>query len=103
MPGAATPRLRIVRFCKILLTTGVAAFLLFLPFAGRFFSTADPLQRADAILVLAGSRVDRWLEAVDLFKEGWAPKVVLSPGPVSTLEIKLRGEGLDLPREGDLA
>lgn len=103
MSGAATQRLRIIRFCKILCATGAAAVLLFLPFAGRFFSTADPLQRADAIVVLAGSRVDRWLEAVDLFKEGWAPKVVLSPGPVSALEVKLRGEGLKLPREGDLA
>ena len=103
MPGAAPQRLRILRLCKILLTACAAAVLLFLPFAGRFFSAADPLQRGDAIVVLAGSRVDRWLEAVDLFKEGWAPRVVLSPGPVSTLEAKLRGEGLRLPREGDLA
>jgi hypothetical protein len=92
-----------LRLCKILLTACAAAVLLFLPFAGRFFSAADPLQRGDAIVVLAGSRVDRWLEAVDLFKEGWAPRVVLSPGPVSALEVKLRGEGLRLPREGDLA
>ena len=103
MPVAATPRLRILRFCRILFAACVAGALLFLPFAGRFFSTANPLQRADAIVVLAGSRVDRWLEAVDLFKEGWAPRVVLSPGPVSGLEVKLRGEGLKLPREGDLA
>jgi uncharacterized SAM-binding protein YcdF (DUF218 family) len=103
MSGAAPQRLRILRFCKILLTTCAVGVLLFLPFAGRFFSTADPLQHADAIVVLAGSRVDRWLEAVDLFKEGWAPKVVLSPGPVSDLEVKLRSRGLELPREGDLA
>ena len=103
MPDAAPQRLRILRLCRILLTACAAAVLLFLPFAGRFFSAADPLQRGDAIVVLAGSRVDRWLEAVDLFKEGWAPRVVLSPGPVSTLEVKLRGEGLRLPREGDLA
>jgi len=103
MSSAAPQRLRILRLCKILLTACAGAVLLFLPFAGRFFSAADPLQRGDAIVVLAGSRVDRWLEAVDLFKEGWAPRVVLSPGPVSTLEVKLRGEGLRLPREGDLA
>ena len=103
MPGAAPQRLRILRLGKILLKAGTAAVLIFLPFAGRFFSAADPLQHGDAIFVLAGSRVDRWLEAVDLFKEGWAPKIVLSPGPVSELENKLRGEGLRLPREGDLA
>ena len=102
MSSAAPQRLRILRLCKILLTACAAAVLLFLPFAGRFFSAADPLQRGDAIVVLAGSRVDRWLEAVDLFKEGWAPRVVLSPGPVSKLEVKLRGEGLRLPREGGM-
>src|SRR5215204_3855929 len=103
MPGAAPQRLRILRLCKFLLTAGAVAVLLFLPFAGRFFSATDPLQQGDAIVVLAGSRVDRWLEAVDLFKEGWAPKVVLSPGPFSKLEVELRGKGLKLPREGDLA
>ena len=71
-----------------------------LPFVGRFFEPADPLQRADLIVVLAGARLDRWLEAVDLFKEGWAPKIVLSPGQVSALEGQLRGGGLKLPREG---
>src|SRR5215204_4549174 len=103
MPGAAPQRLRILRLCKFLLTAGAVAVLLLLPFAGRFFSATDPLQRGDAIVVLAGSRVDRWLEAVDLFKEGWAPKIMLSPGPVSELEVKLRGQGLRLPREGDIA
>jgi len=103
MPGAASQRLRILRLCKLLLTACAAAALISLPFAGRFFSAADPLQRGDAIVVLAGSRVDRWLEAVDLFKEGWAPKILLSPGPVSKLEVELRAKGLKLPREGDLA
>jgi uncharacterized SAM-binding protein YcdF (DUF218 family) len=103
MTRAAPRRLRILRFCKIALAAAVVAALLFLPFAGRFFSAGDPLQRADAVVVLAGSRLDRWLEAVDLFKEGWAPKIVLSPGPVSTLEVKLRDQGLKLPREGDIA
>ena len=31
-------------------------------------------------MVLGGARVERWLEAVDLFKEGWAPAMVISPG-----------------------
>jgi uncharacterized SAM-binding protein YcdF (DUF218 family) len=103
MDRAAPLRPRILRFGRFLLLAAVLAVLLSLPFAGRFFSAADPLQRADVIVVLAGARVDRWLEAVDLFKEGWAPTIVLSPGPVSTLETKLRGQGLKLPREGDIA
>jgi uncharacterized SAM-binding protein YcdF (DUF218 family) len=103
MTRAAPRRLRILRLARISLGVAFAAILLVLPFIGRFFSAGDPLQRADAIVVLAGARVDRWLEAVDLFKEGWAPKIVLSPGPVSSLEVRLRSEGLRLPREGDIA
>ena len=103
MTRAAPRRLRILRLCKIALAAGFAAALVCLPFIGRFFSAGDPVQRADAIVVLAGARVDRWLEAVELFKEGWAPKIVLSPGPVSTLEVSLRSKGLKLPREGDIA
>ena len=81
----------------------VLATVVFLPFAGRFFSSSDPLQRSDLIMVLAGSRLDRWLEALDLYKEGWAPAIVLSPGPVSHLETSMRARGMRYPREGDLA
>lgn len=103
MHRAAPLRPRLIRLAKVLLSAIVVAALLFLPFVGRFLSQADPLQRADLIVVLAGARLDRWLEAVDLYKEGWAPTIVLSPGQVSALEEKLRGEGLKMPREGDTA
>ena len=103
MHDAAPLRLRLRRFAAGLLWSAGLAALLCLPFVGRFLSRADPLQRADVIVVLAGARVDRWLEAVDLFKEGWAPRIVLSPGQVSTLEDTLRSQGLKLPREGDIA
>src|SRR4030095_16010772 len=35
--------------------------------------------------------------------EGWAPKIVVSPGMESVLETQLRSRGLKLPREGDVA
>ena len=54
--------------------------LLFVPFLGSLLVTEDPLERADALFVLAGSRASRWLEARDLFKEGYAPIVLLSDG-----------------------
>ena len=44
---------------------------------GPFLAHEDPLQKSDAIIVLAGTRVERPLEAVDLFREGWAPIVVV--------------------------
>jgi uncharacterized SAM-binding protein YcdF (DUF218 family) len=103
MPRAAALRPRLLRFAGILLIALAIGALACLPFVGRFLSQADTLQRGDLIVVLAGARLDRWLEAVDLFKEGWAPKIVLSPGQVSELEAKLRREGLKLPREGEIA
>ena len=80
----------------------LSALLLFLPFAGRILVRIDPLQASDLIFVLGGARVERWLEAVDLYKEGWAPRIVLSPGYVEPAEAALRTRGVEFPREGDL-
>ena len=48
--------------------------------AGRAITREDALVDADAIYVLGGTWVQRWLEAVDLYKEGRAPRIVMSPG-----------------------
>lgn len=45
---------------------------------GTFFWRSDPLVHADAIHVLAGSRMDRQLEAALLYKEGYAPLIILT-------------------------
>ena len=100
--GARLP-LAALRTLKVLFAAAMLSTVIFLPFAGRFFSSVDPLQRSDVIMVLAGSRLDRWLEALDLYKEGWAPAIVLSPGPLSPLETSMRARGMRYPREGDLA
>lgn len=54
-----------------------AAVLIFLNI-GSFLSPEDPLEKADAIFVFAGTRAERPLEAFDLWKEGWAPRVVVT-------------------------
>jgi uncharacterized SAM-binding protein YcdF (DUF218 family) len=91
------------RALGLLIGLAVFAVLAFLPFAGRFLDHDDPLQKADVIFVLAGARIERWLEAVDLYREGWAPRLVLSPGPVHPIEAQLRERGITYPREGELA
>ena len=103
MRSAAGVRSSVIRSLRITVIAGLAAFLLFLPFAGRFLHVNDPLERADLIFVLAGARVERWLEGVDLYKEGWAPRIVLSPGPTDGMEPELRARGISYPREGELA
>ena len=48
----------------------------------RFLSVSDPLEKADAILVLGGGVGDRVFEAARLYKEGFAPYVVMCGGPL---------------------
>lgn len=45
---------------------------------GAILTREDPLQKGDAILVLAGTRMLRPLEAADLYREGYAPVIVLT-------------------------
>lgn len=45
---------------------------------GRFMAPEDPLQRADAIFVLAGTLAERPLEAADLYLEGYAPVILVT-------------------------
>ncbi|HWK09199.1 MAG TPA: YdcF family protein [Vicinamibacterales bacterium] len=75
----------------------------FAPFAGRFLVYEDPLRHADAIFVLAGARAERWLEAVDLFQEGIAPRILLSPGRLERAEVVLRSRHITFPQDAELA
>jgi uncharacterized SAM-binding protein YcdF (DUF218 family) len=40
----------------------------------------DPLKKADAIVILEGDGLERIEEGVRLFKDGWAPLIVISGG-----------------------
>jgi uncharacterized SAM-binding protein YcdF (DUF218 family) len=103
MERAARLRPLILRIVQLAAAAILLGLVVFLPLAGRFFARGDRLERADLIMVLGGARIERWLEAVDLYKEGWAPKIVISPGQVSPLETQLAARGVRYPREGDLA
>jgi uncharacterized SAM-binding protein YcdF (DUF218 family) len=99
----ARPRRALARVCAasaVVLVVGGAAFL---PFAGRFLVRADPLEPADAIFVLAGTRVERWLESVELYRERRAPLVILSPGRLERAEVDLRAKGVWLPTDVEVA
>ena len=93
---------RVVRRTFIFLSLLSAATVAwFVVYGGRFLQHEDPLQKSDAILVLAGSRVERALEGVDLYKEGWAPLIIVSGGRVEAAEAWLQQRGITFPREGD--
>jgi uncharacterized SAM-binding protein YcdF (DUF218 family) len=98
------PRIRtfLRRSLFVIALITILALPVFLVYGGRFLQHEDPLQKADAIFVLAGTRAERALEAVDLYKEGWAPLVVLSPGRLEPAEARLIERGIRFPREADL-
>jgi len=70
---------------------------------GRIVTREDPLQKADAIYVLAGSWVQRWMEGADLYLEGFAPHVVLSNGTFDEGERELKRRGIRFPGPGELS
>lgn len=70
---------------------------------GVFLYSEDALQHADAICVLAGTRMERPLEAADLFLEGWAKKIVLTQETPDNGIITLQRRGLEFPSNAEMA
>jgi len=64
---------------------------------GPFLAHEDPLQKSDAIVVLAGTFMERPLEAEDLYREGWAPRIVMTYGVQEPSLAILAARGIVLP------
>lgn len=69
---------------------------------GEYLVTEYPLEKADAIAVLSGSVPDRILEAIDIYKQGYAPIIILTkeekpPGYDELLSLGIKApEGYDI-------
>jgi uncharacterized SAM-binding protein YcdF (DUF218 family) len=72
--GFLRRRLILVVLLLAAVTLGVYAFARL----GPFLTKEDALVKADAIFVLAGTRMMRPLEAADLYREGYAPRLVMT-------------------------
>ena len=72
------------------------------PRLGAWLVVEDPLQKADAIFVLGGTLFERPLEAVDLYHEGWAPRIMLMRQIADDGEVELRRRGIPYQREIDV-
>ena len=83
----------------VVVCLGAALFIT----AGRIVASEDPLVHADAIFVLGGSWVDRWLEAEELWREGVAPHIVLSRGLPEPGAAVLAARGVHVPDDADIA
>lgn len=84
----------------VLFLTGAGAYALRFPvvtWMGRQLVDVDPLSRADAILVLAGATPEREIEAADLYRAGYAPRIVLTREPEREGTEELRHRGIAVP------
>lgn len=69
---------------------------------GAMLVVQDPVAPADAIVVLSGSIPDRILHAVDLYKAGMAPYVVLTREVEMPGLGELRQRGISIPERHEL-
>lgn len=69
---------------------------------GRFMSPQDPLQKADVIFVFSGTLVERPLEAADLYREGYAPRIVITRAVAEQATFSLERRGVRIPTQEDL-
>lgn len=99
-----------MRLFRRLLLAAIAGALVFglvapqgiLQAVGRFVVSTDVPQPADAIVVLSGSLPDRILEAVDLYKERFAPRILLVQERSRPGLAELERRGVRLPHAHDL-
>ena len=86
--------------CAAALLGAIAAILYaystpLLTLVGEQLIHTDPLERVDAMVVLA-SGVDRVIEAAELYREGYAPLIVLTKDPPGPTQQFLRSRGIDV-------
>ena len=92
-------RLRVVLgIAALLIAAGVSAFV----GVGRFLAREQPLEKADAIFVFAGTLAERPLEAADLFREGYAPRIVVTRATIDQATFQLEKRGVRVPTQYDL-
>lgn len=70
---------------------------------GGYLVASDPPAAADAVLVLGGDPAERAWEAADLYREGWAPRIVLTTPLTAPAVAALAARGVVLAEEPQLA
>jgi uncharacterized SAM-binding protein YcdF (DUF218 family) len=69
---------------------------------GQHLITERPLEKTDAIAVLSGSVPDRILEAIDIYKQGYAPLIILTKEEKAAGYDELLSLGIKIPEGYDL-
>jgi uncharacterized SAM-binding protein YcdF (DUF218 family) len=102
-PTTNRPGGRLRRIILIVAVVAVATASYACYRVGSYLYAEDPLQRADAICVLAGTRMERPLEAADLYLQGWARHIVLTEETPDSGIVTLERRGFDFPSNAEIA
>jgi len=98
---SAPRRLAFVVQWMVNLVVAVCLILVFTPagdWLGEALISVDPLEKADYIIVLGGHN-ERGVEAANLYRKGWAPKVIVSSTSGSADSLADIVEAYGVPRE----
>ncbi len=97
---------KLIRWLVVFPLLGLLLYLsypFFLRAMGRYLVTEDRLQKAEAIVVLAGDGgVARTLEAVRLYQDGYAPRIILTHQRLPKGYDALARLGFTVPEERDI-
>ena len=87
----------------VVVTAGIVylARVPLLVWTGRLLLHDDPVEVSDAIDVLGGGSLARELAAVDLYREGYAPTVVLTLAAARPIAAELGRRGLSVKSEAE--
>ena len=93
---------RFLRRSAIILAPVLVIGFFLLRGLGSWLVVEDPLDHAEAIVVLGGTMYERQMEAVDLFKEGWAPRIYVLREIADWGEAELIARGINYTRIVDM-
>jgi len=97
---------KLIRWLIVLPLLGLLLYLGYpylLRVVGRYLITENPLQKAGAIVVLAGDGgASRTLEAVRLYQDGYAPTIILTHQTLPKGYEALARLGITAPEERDI-
>src|SRR4030042_3046344 len=78
---------RVIKSVVLILSIFLIILLLYpiwLPWVGEFLVIADPLQKADAVVILAGEENERIAAGVQIFKQGYTDWFILTDKRLNT-------------------
>jgi uncharacterized SAM-binding protein YcdF (DUF218 family) len=102
LPSPRSSRAVVYRTLAIVLVITLAVSAYAFAHIGLYLTKEDPLRKADAIAVLAGTRMDRALEAADLYQSAYAPRIVITREQEERSFAVLAGRGIALEADEDV-